>query len=132
MVGETPPDAELEVLGILSRLGEATAAQLREELAMTRPLTHSAVNTLLTRLMDKALVSRRKGPVGKAFLYRAVRKGKRAGSRALRDLARRLFDGDPAAVVASLYETRRPTKDEIDQLERLLDALRDQAREKQQ
>ena len=66
------PDAELEVLACLWQKGEATARDVREAMASYRPLTHSAVSTLLARLQEKGLVGRRKGPVGKAFLFRAT------------------------------------------------------------
>ena len=66
------PDAELEVLACLWQKGEATARDVREAMAAYRPLTHSAVSTLLARLQEKDLVARRKGPVGKAFLFRAI------------------------------------------------------------
>jgi hypothetical protein len=37
---------------------------------------------------------------------------------------RRAFGGHPAALVASLFETRPPSKDEIDELEALVERLR--------
>jgi predicted transcriptional regulator len=118
------PDAELEVLACLWKKGEATARDVRESMQNYRPLTHSAVSTLLTRLQDKNLVARRKGRVGKAFLYRATGRPKQTRRRLMGDLLERVFGGDALAVVSSLFETRVPSKEELDRLQELLDQLK--------
>jgi BlaI family transcriptional regulator, penicillinase repressor len=118
------PDAELEVLACLWEKGEATAREVREAIGRFRPLTHSAVSTLLTRLQEKGLVDRRKGPIGKAFLFRPTDRPKRTRRRLLGDLLERVFGGDPLAVVNSLFETRPPSAEELNALEQLLAQLR--------
>ena len=40
------------------------------------------------------------------------------------DVCRQVFHGDGVALVASLFETKPPTKDEIQKLEQLLAELR--------
>ena len=120
----TLPDAELEVLACLWQKGEATARDVREAMKGYRPLTHSAVSTLLARLQEKGLVARRKGPVGKAFLFRAAARPKRTRRRLIGELVERVFGGDALAVVSSLFETRPPSTDELDRLQQLLDELR--------
>jgi len=120
----TLPDSELEVLACLWQKGEATAREVRESMAAYRPLTHSAVSTLLARLQEKRLVTRRKGPFGKALLYRAADRPKRTRRRIVGDLLQRVFGGDALAVVSSLFETRPPSAEELDRLEQLLAELR--------
>jgi predicted transcriptional regulator len=118
------PDAELDVLACLWRQGELTARQIREALEGYRPMTHSAVSTLLARLHEKGLVTRRKGPVGKALLFKAAGRPQRAYRRIVGDLLERVFGGDPLAVVSSLFESRRPTPQELEQLQQLVEQLR--------
>src|SRR5262245_20098504 len=65
------PEAELDVMSCLWKLGSATAAQIREALEHRRPMAHATVCTLLKRLEEKGCVSREKASHGKAFLYRA-------------------------------------------------------------
>lgn len=122
MTADSLPDAELDVLSCLWKHGDLTAREVREKLQGTRSMTHSAVSTLLTRLLDKNMVSRRR--TGRSFVYRAVRKAERAGRRVVSETLQKVFGGNPAAVVSSLFETRRPTREEIDQLQQLLDELR--------
>ena len=118
------PDAELDVLACLWQKGEATAAEIREHLHEYRPMTHGSVLTLLKRLAEKSLVTRKKADKGKAFVYRAVGDADSTPGRLLADLAHRMFGGDRVAMIASLLETGSPTASELKELRKLLDHLR--------
>ncbi len=120
------PEAELEVLACLDRLDSATARELREAMDASRPMAHGSMVTLLKRLEARNLVVRSKGPSGKAFVYRAAPESSAAVSRALARVRERVFDGDPVALVASLFEASAPDADQLDELQDLLDRLRDQ------
>lgn len=118
------PDAELDVLQCLHRLREATAADIRRELERVRPMAHGSTVTLLNRLERKGLVTHWKGSVGKAFVYRATRTLEATTRPLLRNMLQRAFGGDKLALVASLFETRPPTAQELDDLERLVAELK--------
>jgi predicted transcriptional regulator len=118
------PEAELEVLACLHRRGETTAREIREDLWAQRPMAHGTVLTLLSRLERRGLVSRRKGPVGKAFLYVPTRQPSATVRPLLRRLVNRLFDGNPVDLVASLFETRPPSARELEDLQKLLSDLK--------
>lgn len=120
------PDAELEVLTCLHRRGEATARDIREALWDQRPMAHGSVLTLLGRLDRRGLVGRKKGPSGKAFVYMPTRRRTAALRPVLRRLVDRVFAGSPVDLVASLFETRPPTPEELDALQRLVRDLRRQ------
>ena len=128
MTNDSLPDAELDVLSCLWKHGDLTAREVREQLASSRPMTHSAVSTLLIRLLEKGMVTRRKS--GRSFAYRAVKKAQRAGIRVVSETLERVFGGNPIAVVSSLFESRRPTADELNQLQELVDQLRTQQSQK--
>jgi BlaI family transcriptional regulator, penicillinase repressor len=122
------PPAERDVLACIYRLREPTARQLREALHSFRPMAHGSVLTLLNRLEAKGLVAKKKGPAGKAFIYRATQARQSTFTHLLRDLVHRVFEGDPVSLVASLFETRPPTKEEVARLEAMLKDLRRQRR----
>jgi len=117
------PDAELEVFACLTRLKEATAREIREAIRGYRPMAHGSVLTLLKRLEAKSLVTKRKGPVGKAHLYRPTQELSETSGRVVQNLVRRIFGGDSVALVASLFETQPPNREELAQLRRLLDEM---------
>ncbi len=119
------PAAELDVMSCLWR-GLKTATAIREALAEVLPLSHSSVCTLLKRLEEKKLVRREKGPVGKAFVYRASVPAASPGQSMLKRLVDRLFGGDGVSLVASLLETNPPNDQQLAQLEQLLHDLKSQ------
>lgn len=118
------PDAELEVMACLWKQRECSARQVREAMQPYRPMTHAAVSTLLKRLEEKGLVAREKGPVGKAFLFRAVVPPRPTYRRVVAELTQRVFGGSGLALVSALFETHPPTADEIEELQKLVDDQR--------
>jgi BlaI family transcriptional regulator, penicillinase repressor len=120
----TLPDAEMEALACLWRVGKATAREVRETMGAFRPMTHGAMVTLLKRLESKGLVCKEKGPVGKAFVYEPTRRPEPTYRKIMNDLRERIFGGRGITMVASLFETNPPTAEELDTLQELLDTLR--------
>ncbi|HEU4520573.1 MAG TPA: BlaI/MecI/CopY family transcriptional regulator [Thermoanaerobaculia bacterium] len=117
------PEAELEVLAVLHEQGEAEAAAIRDALAPYRRLTHASVATLLRRLEDRGLVTRRKADSGRAFVYSATRKAAGTQRGIIERMLQRIFRDRPVSLVASLFEVRTPDENEIAELRSLLDSM---------
>jgi BlaI family penicillinase repressor len=117
------PEAELEVLACVHQQGEADAASIRERLNPFRPMTHASVVTLLRRLEDKSLVTKRKAERGKAFIYSATQEPSATYRQVIGRLLERVFGGSKLTLVSSLFETKTPTEDELAQLRELVDQL---------
>jgi BlaI family transcriptional regulator, penicillinase repressor len=124
MTQKNVPTAELEVLACLRQMEQATAREIRERMHAYRPMTHGSIVNLLKRLEAKKLVARKKGPVGKSFVYRTTAATASIYGSVLNRLLHRIFGGDSLAMVASLFETRPPDARQLEQLEELLDELR--------
>jgi len=118
------PTAELEVLACLRQMGQATAREIREGMHAYRPMTHGSIVNLLKRLEAKKLVTKKKGSVGKAFVYRPLAATAGIYEDLLNRLLNRLFGGDSLALVSSLFETRPPDRSQLEELEKLLEELR--------
>lgn len=118
------PDAELEVLSCLWQFPGSTVREIREKMQDYRPMSHGAMVTILKRLEGKGLVSWKKGPVGKAFVYEPTRNPEPTYRKIMRDLRDRVFGGSGLTMVASLFETKTPTPEELEQLQGLVDELR--------
>ena len=119
------PAAELEVLASLRKLGPATAREIRENMHPYRPMAHGSVMNLLKRLQAKGLVTRKKGPVGKAFVYQSTQAVRSVVHTTLGRMVNRIFAGDSMALVSSLFETTPPNSEQIARLEQLLDELKE-------
>lgn len=124
------PETELKTLACLRRKGRATVSELREALRPFRPLAHPSVVTLLQRLELKGLVTRAKGTVGKSFVYRPTARSGATLRAKIERLVQRAFGGDSVALVASLFETQPPSAEQIDQVQQLLDELRQERKAK--
>jgi len=121
---EKIPDAERDVLVCLNQLGEATVKEICESLISVRKMEPSSVMTLLKRLESRKLVTKRKADKGKAFVFRSTPESIRAYRHLMNDLFQGVFGGDTLSFMASFFETRKPTEEEIEQLHQLLDDVR--------
>lgn len=130
MAEERLPDAELEVLACIWHQGRPTAREIREAMQGYRPLAHASVMTLLKRLEERGHIRRERGPVGKAFVYEAVRHPRPTQKKLVLRLVERIFGGSSVALVASLFETRPPDAGEVAELQVLLDRLKDRSEAK--
>jgi predicted transcriptional regulator len=91
---------ELDCMNALWPLGEATVKQVQEWLLARRPRAYTTIMTILDRLAQKGIVSRRK--VGRAYLYRASLQAAEAQQSAVQHLVAGFFGGSREALAAHL------------------------------
>jgi predicted transcriptional regulator len=103
---------ESEIMGVIWRLGEATADQVRAE--MNGEPHDSTVRTLLRVLETKGHLTHETR--GKAFVYRAAVARVHAQKTALSDVLARFFGGSAEALVMSLIEDEHLTPSQLDDL----------------
>jgi BlaI family transcriptional regulator, penicillinase repressor len=118
------PEAELDVLSCILRQSGITAREIREALATVRPMAHASVVTLLTRLENKRIVRKEKGPQGKAFVYETTQERAKVYRSLVGTMLRRVFGGNGMALVHSLFEAKPPDAEEIAHLQAMLDKMR--------
>jgi predicted transcriptional regulator len=91
---------ELDCMNALWPLGEATVKQVRESLAEKRPRAYTTIMTILDRLAQKGIVTRRK--MGRAYLYRANLQSSDAQESAVEQVVTGFFGGSREALAAHL------------------------------
>lgn len=111
---------EQQVMEVVHRRGEATAADVYEELPDAP--SYNAVRAVLSLLEDKGRLRHERD--GRRFIYRAVVPAQRAGRTALAQVMRTFFDGSKAEVLNTLFEAGTPTAHELDEMQRLIDEAR--------
>jgi predicted transcriptional regulator len=112
-------DAEARIMSVLWRRGSASVADVVAALKRRRPVSYSTVQTVLRILEEKGYVSH--GKVARAFIYRPRVDERHARRRALRHLAKRLFDGSPSLLVLNVLEDEHIDPDELTRLKRLVE-----------
>lgn len=115
---DQPTPAELEVLQLLWESNSLTVREVMERLNADRPRAYTSVMSLLNVMSEKGLLVRE--PHGRAFKYRVVKSRETTLGSLVNDLVSRAFDGSKTALVAQLLEDSSPTKEELEEIAKLI------------
>ena len=117
---------ERQIMDVLFRLGEATAADVLE--GLPDPPSYSAVRALLRILEEKGQISHTQD--GPRYVYRPTVAPEKASRSALRHVLRTFFDDSAEQAVAALLdEAGGDLSDaELDRLASLIDQARQEGR----
>ena len=110
-------DRELDVMGVLWEVGDATVAEVRHRLA--DELAYTTVLTVLRTLEEKGYVAHEEE--GKAYRYRPLVAREAAGKSALKRLVRKVFRGSPEMLLTQLVSDRGLSREEMERMRELLD-----------
>jgi predicted transcriptional regulator len=110
------PPRELAVMSVLWRLGSATVADVRGELA--DDLAYTSVLSALQTLEEKGFV--RHEPEGRAYRYFPTVGAERAGVSALARIKDAIFQGSAERMFAQFVADRRLSREELERMRRLL------------
>ncbi|HKQ37844.1 MAG TPA: BlaI/MecI/CopY family transcriptional regulator [Verrucomicrobiae bacterium] len=110
-------DLQLQILKILWERGEATVADVIEDLTGVE-LAYTTVGTMLRKMDARGLVSHR--PEGRSFVYRPKVKPQDVSHRMANHLVDRLFEGSLLDAVNHLLSTREVSREELAKIEQLI------------
>ncbi len=118
----TLANAELAVMNLLWDHDERmTAREIREQLyPNSNRAQHGTVQRLLQRLEEKGFVARDKS-IAVHFFSPAVAREEYAGEQ-LESLAEKLTDGSFAPLITHLVEHKKISRDELQEIRKMLDA----------
>jgi BlaI family penicillinase repressor len=108
---------QLAVMQVLWSRDEASVTDVQSAM-MGRRLALTTVATMLVRLEQRGLVSHR--AEGRQYIYRSLVSPVEVRETVTRELLRNLFDGDVTAFVTQLLDSRKLTREEIADLQRLV------------
>ena len=91
---------ELECMTVLWPLGAGTVREIHHRLTLSRPRAYTTVLTIMDRLAQKGIVTRRK--VGRAYCYEPRLSVQEARLNAIGKIVEGFFDGSPQALAAHL------------------------------
>ena len=108
---------ERQIMDVIYARGEATAAEVLADLP--EPSTDASVRKLLRILEEKGHVDHERR--GHSYVYRATIPHREASRSALRHVMDVFFQGSPSKAAAALLQGRRLSKEEADELARLIE-----------
>ena len=112
-------ERELEVMHVFWHIGQATAAEIRDQLAATgRDLAYTTVATLIRILSDKGFLEQTN--FERPFQFRPARSFEDVSRNMVGDLVDRVFRGSREQLLVRLLEERRLTAKERATLEALV------------
>ena len=111
-------EVELELMNILWKLGEASVADLIEELPYDRKLAYTSVSTIIRILEQKEILNSRKE--GRGHIYSPLVLKSDYESKALKHVVDKVFEGTPLLLVKQLLNSTKLSESEIKELKDLI------------
>jgi predicted transcriptional regulator len=119
-LSQHPTDGELELLQILWQAGPCSLGQICNALREQRPVATTTVATMLSVMLDKGLVHRRRGQQGYRWSAKATQKKTASGM--IQKLVDLVFDGSAQRLVSHLLESNQISDQERNELRQLIEA----------
>jgi BlaI family transcriptional regulator, penicillinase repressor len=116
-----PTDAELSIMRVLWRLGPSTVRQVHRELEREREMGYTTALKLMQIMNEKGLVERDESE--RTHVYRVSRSQGETQQQLVGDLLEKAFEGSAAQLVMQALSTKPASKEELDEIRRLLDQL---------
>ena len=108
---------ELDIMGVLWSLGEATATEVRDR--VDPDLAYTSISSMIRTLELKGYVSHRRGE-GKTHVYFPTVDPETAGESTLQRVLDKIYGGSPIKLLAHLVEQRRLSEKELARMRELL------------
>jgi BlaI family transcriptional regulator, penicillinase repressor len=116
---QKPTASELEILQVLWTRGPSTVREVYESFSKTKAVGYTTVLKLLQIMAEKGLVRRNEDQ--RAHVYEACRPAQQTKQQIAGDVLQRVFEGSASDLMQHALAGRRPSKQEIEELRRLLD-----------
>ena len=111
-------DLQLQILKVLWQRGEASVAEVHEQLPGGADLAHTTIATMLRKMEARGLVTHRAN--GRTFIYRAAVAEDQVSQGMAEHVLDRLFEGRLADMVSHLLTAREVSRAELTRLEQLI------------
>jgi predicted transcriptional regulator len=108
---------ELDIMGVLWELGEATVTEVRDR--VDPDLAYTSISSMIRTLETKGYVSHRRGE-GKTHVYFPVIEPEKAGASALGRVLDKIYGGSPIKLLAHLIDQRKVSDKELARMRDLL------------
>jgi BlaI family transcriptional regulator, penicillinase repressor len=108
---------ELDIMGVLWELGEATVTEVRDR--VDPDLSYTSISSMIRTLELKGHISHRRGE-GKTHIYFPTIDPEAAGESALGRVLDKIYGGSPLKLLTHLVEQRRLSDKELERMRELL------------
>jgi predicted transcriptional regulator len=114
-----PTDAELEILTVVWSRGPSTVREVHEAIGARRSAQYTTVLKLMQIMAEKGLLRRDESQ--RAHVYTATRPREWTQRQLAGDLLQRAFAGSARSLLMGALAARKASRQEIEEMRRLLD-----------
>lgn len=119
-----PTEGELEILQVLWDKGKATVREVHETILQTKDAGYTTTLKLMQIMFEKGLVAR--DDSAKTHIYQAAVSREKTQKQFVGRMITSLFGGSSSQLVMQALGTNSPSKAELDEIQKLLDNLKNQ------
>lgn len=112
-------EAELEIMNVLWAAKEPMTAQQVSDVLKSKEWKYSTIATLFSRMVDKGTVTYERR--GRFFYYTPAVDEKEYKVSETKSFISNLYNGSVKNLVASLFESRQMSADDIDEIKKLFE-----------
>jgi len=112
---------ELELMEILWKINQGTVRDVMAHLSENRNLAYTSVSTILRILQQKKILTAEKTD-GRQHVYIPSFNKAQFATHSVNKIVSQIFSGNSVEMVAHLMQVNDITRDEIDAIQKLLDA----------
>ncbi len=117
-----PTESELEILQVIWEKGSVSVREVHETLSATKDVGYTTTLKLMQIMHEKGLVKR--DNTFKTHIYAPAVSREKAQKQLLGKMINGLFGGSPTQLVLQALGNHKTTKEELDQIQQLLDNLK--------
>ncbi len=118
-----PTETELSILQILWKRGNGTVRQVHEELSLFKESGYTTTLKLMQIMHEKGILSR--DDSSKVHVYTPVISREKTRKQFIGKMAETLFGGSTPALAMEALGQSRPSAEELDQIQQLIDQLKE-------
>ena len=119
-----PTEGELEILQVLWDKGKATVRDVHETILMSKEAGYTTTLKLMQIMFEKGLV--RRDDSAKTHIYQANVSREKTQNQFVGKMISTLFGGSSSQLVMQALGNQTPSKEELDEIQQLLDNLKNQ------
>ncbi|HAH36682.1 MAG TPA: BlaI/MecI/CopY family transcriptional regulator [Algoriphagus sp.] len=116
-----PTEAELEILSILWKMGEASVRQVHEKLAETKDTGYTTTLKIMQIMHAKGMLSRNEQ--SRTHIYSPLTNQKETQKSLLKNLMSTAFGGSSKSLVIQALGEENPSQEELNEIRNFLDQL---------
>lgn len=116
-----PTEVEMQILRILWELGPSPVREIHRRLEAAKGTNYSTTVKMLAVMLQKGMVRRDEN--AQPHVYRPALTRAKTGKRMLDDLIEKVYDGSAMSLVLQVLSSGKATKEELDEVHRVLDQM---------